>query len=92
MLGVLAVGLVLYSLYTGSEVTTTNEEIKDSKNSTTISTAREHKIPESYLIVLGIIIAILLAPEIRTAKVGPVEMDLSKEPFRSLKIQILDPG
>jgi hypothetical protein len=47
ILGVLAAGLVLYSLYTGSEVMTTNEEIKDGKRSITINTSREHKIPET---------------------------------------------
>jgi hypothetical protein len=85
ILGVLAAGLVLYSLYTGSEVMTTNEEIKDGKRSITINTSREHKIPETYLIVLGLIAVILLAPEIKIAKVGPVELNLSKEPLVPLR-------
>jgi hypothetical protein len=85
ILGVLADGLVLYSLYTGSEVMTTNEEIKDGKRSITINTSREHKIPETYLIVLGLIAVILLAPEIKIAKVGPVELNLSKEPLVPLR-------
>jgi hypothetical protein len=85
ILGVLAAGLVLYSLYTGSEVMTTNEEIKDGKRSITINTSREHKIPETYLIVLGLIAVILLAPEIKIAKVGPVELNVSKEPLVPLR-------
>jgi hypothetical protein len=77
--GALAVRLVLYSFYIDSEITTITEEIKDSQNSKTISTTKEHKIPDSYLIVLGLVIKILLVPEIRTVEVGPIEVDLSKE-------------
>ena len=84
ILGALAAGLVLYSVYTGSEVRTINEVTKDGKTSITTNTSIERNIPETYLIVLGIIAVILLAPEIKTAKVGPVELDLSKEPLTPL--------
>jgi hypothetical protein len=80
-LGLLATGLVVYSIYTGYQVSTTVDQVKDGSKSTTTTTSREYKIPDSYLIVLGLILVILLAPEIKMAKVGPVEFDLSKEPL-----------
>ena len=67
ILGALATGLVLYSVYTGSEVRTINEVTKDGKTSITTNTSIERNIPETYLIVLGIIAVILLAPEIKTS-------------------------
>lgn len=37
------------------------------------------EIPESYLIVIGLMILILLMPEIKKAKLGPIEFELSDE-------------
>ncbi|MFZ0553853.1 MAG: hypothetical protein WBL67_18625 [Nitrososphaeraceae archaeon] len=82
ILGLFATSLIIYSLYTGYEITSTTDEITEGKNATTTTvTSREHKIPDSYLIILGLILVILLAPEIRMAKVGPVEFELARDPL-----------
>jgi tetratricopeptide (TPR) repeat protein len=81
LLGVLGSILVVYSLYNGYEKKEINDEIINGTKSTTINTIKENKIHENYLIVLGLILFIILIPEIKAAKVGPVELDLSKDPY-----------
>lgn len=83
-LGVLAVILSGYSIYENSDVVQTVQNINTTNkvvvgNITTVTTTSEAKIPESYLIIIGIIILILLSPEVKKAKIGPVELELARD-------------
>lgn len=80
VLGILGALLILYSINTGYYTTETKEQIINGTKSTTLTSTSEHRIPETYLVVLGLIVLIILAPEIKMAKIGPVELELSKEP------------
>jgi len=78
IIGIYSLGIIiLYPLYFGSETTETHE-IDGNKSKTTVVTTPA-KLPEIYLIVAGLTLLILLSPQIRTAKVGPVQLDMSKE-------------
>lgn len=79
LLGLFAIGLTIYPLYIGYETVQTVEEV--GKASKTITTTKEPRIPESYIIVLGLIVLMLLTPEIRKVKIGPVEIELSRHPL-----------
>jgi tetratricopeptide (TPR) repeat protein len=73
---VLAALLVFQPLYFGNA--TVKIEVKQgAEQNKTITTTREHTIPQTNLIVVGLAILVLLSPEIGKAKVGPVELELS---------------
>ena len=46
---------------------------------TTVTSTQEKTIPESYLIVVGMILLIILSPEIKKAKIGPVELEMNTD-------------
>jgi hypothetical protein len=41
----------------------------------------ENKIPETYLIIMGLILLVILSPEIKTAKIVFLEFELAKDPY-----------
>jgi FtsP/CotA-like multicopper oxidase with cupredoxin domain len=47
----------------------------------TTTTTREHNISQTNIIALGIIVLILLIPEIKRAKIGSIELETSHEPL-----------
>lgn len=57
--------------------TETNEEIiSNSTKAIEPLNSSQLKIPDSFLIIVGLIIFFILVPQLRTAKVGPVEVEL----------------
>jgi len=54
-------------------------EIKIENGTKTTIINQEKKIHESYLIAIGVVVFIILSPEIRKAKLGPVEFELARE-------------
>jgi tetratricopeptide (TPR) repeat protein len=80
LLGLAAVGLIIYGIYVFPQnVETKNLVYRESSiiksNTTTVST-QPPNIPQSYLIIIGLIALILLSPIIRSAKAGPFEFTL----------------
>jgi len=47
----------------------------------TATTTKEHNISQTNLIAIGIIVLILLIPEIKRAKIGSIELETSHEPL-----------
>jgi hypothetical protein len=59
----------------------TNSSGENSITITTTTTNPQPTIDQNYLIVFGIIIFILLLPEIKRAKIGSVELETSHQPL-----------
>jgi hypothetical protein len=75
-----AIGVAIYSLLlTPSEnIETKTVVVNGSTTNTTTTFTKPPIIPEPYLIIIGLIILILLFPQIKSAKVGPIEFELSQ--------------
>jgi hypothetical protein len=77
-----AIGEAIYSLLlTPSENIETKTVVVNGSTTNTTTTTTFTKppiIPEPYLIIIGLIILILLFPQIKSAKVGPIEFELSQ--------------
>jgi hypothetical protein len=54
----------------------------------TITRTQEYKIPETYIMAVGIIVLILLIPEIKKAKVGTIELETSHEPLPAQTLSV----
>jgi tetratricopeptide (TPR) repeat protein len=99
MLMVFALGIIIYypiySLYFGSQIIQTTKIINSAsnsyKNSTTV-TITSSKIPDTYFIIVGLVILILLSPILTRAKVGPLELEISQEPKRATPTLSLSTG
>jgi tetratricopeptide (TPR) repeat protein len=79
IIGIFALGITIYyPLYFGSETVQNTEQIGNQTKITTTS-IKPAKIPEYYFIVVGLAILLLLVPELRKAKVGPLELDLAED-------------
>lgn len=96
VLGIVALGIIIYHpLAMPPESTTsieiiTNESNDIMKNTTRSTTnTRSLEIPQTNLIVVGLIVLILLSPEIRTAKVGPLEIELQVIESSSINTQLI---
>ena len=76
----LAFGLIMYPIIFG--IVTTKYE--GGEKTQTI----EHGIQDGNIMAAGLIILIILMPEIRRAKVGSVELELSEEPLRSPLLEL----
>lgn len=90
----LAVGLAIsififlytYSIYFGNDVTTV--EIKGMNGTVTNSTTTTNQpseIPETFFGVIALMLFIILLPEIRKAKLGPVEFELKEEDIHIIR-------
>jgi tetratricopeptide (TPR) repeat protein len=82
LLGVAAFSLVFYSIHflpSSVEVSTnsTGKTIGSSGTNITTTTTKPPPIPESYLVIVGLIILVLLSPIIRSIKAGPIEFTLA---------------
>lgn len=60
---------------TGSKSSTT-EELTSTTNKSLVKGDSEAKIPESYLVVVALIVLIILLPQLKSLKAGPVEFEL----------------
>jgi tetratricopeptide (TPR) repeat protein len=70
--------LVVYSFSAGGRILEVHENIGINGTSTITSITRtEFAIQETTIVVIGILVLILLLPEIRKAKVGSIEFELS---------------
>ena len=81
ILGLLAISVIAYPLLFGY----TSLVITDANGIISKTTTVESKIPETHIIILGLIVFILLFPEIRKAKIGPVEFEMSRDPGRRIR-------
>jgi tetratricopeptide (TPR) repeat protein len=85
ILGVIGFSIILYPAYYGYQQTqTTTNTTRNAADETTITntvTTVERKIHESYLIALGVIILIIILPEIKKAKIASFELETSHEPL-----------
>jgi len=87
-LSIFAFVLIADPFFYGSETVV----IKEENGTKTVTTTLEPKIPDSHLIVLGIIVLIILSPEIKKAKIGPVEFELAPEPSRKVGTETPTPS
>ena len=55
---------------------TTLETYIQNKSNSSADTSLEVRIPESYLVVVALIVLIILAPQLKSLKAGPVEVEL----------------
>ncbi len=68
----------IFGFFNLNEVTTTNTTTANKIVNTTILTNSGRDVPETYFIIIGVLLFILLLPEIRKAKMGPVEFELDE--------------
>ena len=82
-----AIGVGIYSLLLvpSENIESEKDYVNGVLTNTTIktTTTKPPTIPEPYLIVIGLVILILLLPQIKTAKVGSIEFELS--PFNDAR-------
>lgn len=88
ILGIIAFSVILYPILVSQGYFIRESNGNDNKvaNNNAISippssSIKEAKIDQSFLVVLGIIIVILLLPEIKRVKMGSLELEMSREPL-----------
>jgi hypothetical protein len=78
-----------YFLIFPNQTVKTEEIVEDSNGlatTTTTVTTAPYDIPEIYFVVPGLAILILLAPMLKKAKLGPIELEL--EESRKMKLLV----
>jgi len=82
ILGLAAFSTVLYPILGQGYKTIEKKEIYGTNTSSvTITSNTQTKIDNSYLLVLGAVIFILLLPEIKRAKIDSLELETSHQPL-----------
>lgn len=76
LLSLFAITLTAYPIMYGYEVI----EMHEVNDIITKTINLERKVPDSYLVMIGVIIFILMSPIIKTAKIGPMEFELGRTP------------
>ena len=77
----MAVFIIAYYPLSGLQAVETKEEVKEGTSTTTNTTTvftKPPQVPQSSLIVAGIVAAIILFPELKSAKVGDIEIELQE--------------
>ena len=82
---IISISLYTFHIYFGNDETTVivtvNNTLSNSIISNTTKTIKDEPsdIPETFLIVIALMLFIILLPEIRKAKLGPVEIELKED-------------
>jgi hypothetical protein len=79
--------LYAFHIYIVNDVTTVVVEVIDNPTNSTTTTNQPTEIPETYFIIIVLMLFIILLPEIRKAKIGPIEFELKEEDVHNIKDQ-----
>jgi tetratricopeptide (TPR) repeat protein len=74
---VMAVAIIVYYPLSGIQAVETTEKVEEGSSTTTnTTTTKSPQVLQSSLILAGIVVAIILFPELKSAKVGDFEIEL----------------